>query len=315
MEFGVRLPGLGGRYTPEAIVRMAQRAEELGYDALWAPDHIVIPVQFESRYPYSYSGRFPFPADAPFPEAHTLLSFLASVTRRVRLGTSVMIMPLRNPVLNAKMLATLQYLSGGRLVLGAGVGWLREEGEAMGVPWDHRGQRTDEHIQLMRALWTQEDPRFEGRFYRIAGVRCEPRPPVPPPVWVGGHGEPALRRVARLGDGWITAGGTPDEIAPLWQQVQQLAQEHGRDPASITFAVQALLRLRPNGGGEEASTTAGDDRIMALRGSPSRVTELVDEFRRVGVQHLILVPPFRPGPEVVLEMLELFAREVRPAFV
>ena len=213
MQFGVHLPHIGPWHDGDTLRRFALAVEEMGYDSVWVSDHIVFPLGYESRYPYAEGGQFPLPPVVPWLEPVTTLTFVAGATSRVKLGTSILVLPYRNPVLNAKQLGNLQTVSGGRLIVGAGAGWMREEAEALGMPWDERGARTDEHIQVLRALWTEEDPKFEGRFYRVTGLRCEPRPAMPPPVWVGGHEPPALRRAARLGDGWHAYRLTPDELA------------------------------------------------------------------------------------------------------
>ncbi len=206
MEFGVHLPHIGPWHDGDTLRRFAVGVEEMGYDSVWVSDHIVFPLGVESRYPYADSGDFPLPAAVPWLEPVTTLTFVAGVTSRVRLGTSILVLPYRNPVVNAKALGNLAVLSGDRLIVGVGAGWLREEAEALGMPWDERGRRTDEHIEVLRALWRQEAPEFEGKFYRVKGVRCEPRPAQAPPVWVGGHEPPSLRRAARLGDGCTPTG-------------------------------------------------------------------------------------------------------------
>ena len=304
MQFGVHLPQIGVVWPGEEVVRFARAVEEMGYDSVWASDHIVFPLGFRSRYPYAESGEFPLPPEAPWLEAVTTLAYVAGATARVLLGTSVLVLPYRPPVLNAKVLGTLQVLSGGRLVLGVGAGWLEEEARALDMPWDDRGRRTDEHNQVLRVLWEQEEPRFEGRYYRVSGVRCEPRPGVAPPIWVGGHGEAALRRAARLGDGWHADGLRPQELEPLWQRVLELAREHGRNPAGLTLSVRCPLRLRDD--------PRGDDRPLV--GTPEQVRRWLEEYRRIGVGHVVLEPPLRPGPEVALSVLERFAREVMGAF-
>lgn len=304
MKFGAHLLHISAQYSPEDIVHFAQAVEQMGYDSVWASDHIVFPTgEVESRYPYRETGRFPLPPDTPWLECVTTLAFVAGATSRVYLGTTVMVLPYRNPVLNAKMLGTLQVLSNNRLILGAGAGWMREEAEALGMPWDHRGQRTDEHIQVLRAIWTQEEPRFEGRFYRIAGVRCEPRPTVPPPIWIGGHERAGLRRAGVLGDGWHAAFHPPEDLASRWQTVQQFAREAGRDPASLTLSVRLPIRIRNQ-----------PEEGPPLVGSVDQIKRWLQEYQRLGVQHVLLEPSLRQGVEAALEVLDRFAREVRPEF-
>jgi probable F420-dependent oxidoreductase len=219
---------------------VAVHAENLGFDAFWLPDHVVMPTRYASRYPYQTNpdGDFlPYPFDATaFPEPFTALAFIAGATHRIRLGTGVLILPERNPVLFAKQAATLDSLSDGRLQLGVGIGWLREEFDALGVEWRDRGRRTDESIQAMRALWTDEIASFHGEFVDFQDVRCDPKPVQPGgvPLIIGGHSEAAARRAGRLGDGFMPVGfGGQHDVAPLVAEMRASAHDAGRDPDRI----------------------------------------------------------------------------------
>src|SRR6202158_916937 len=180
--------------------------ERLGYESLWASDHIVIPHTIRSRYPYSDTGQFPLAPDATFLEPLTALAMVAGVTERAKLGTTVLVLPHRHPVLPAKALATLAHLSGGRVILGAGVGWRREEIELLGAPFAERGAWSDEAIRIMRACWRDERTSFHGRFFDFDDIGCFPKPVSGYiPIWMGGHAKPALRRIVALADGWHAA--------------------------------------------------------------------------------------------------------------
>src|SRR5499425_3223703 len=208
MRYGFYLPTRGQTAAPEALETLVQRGESLGFASVMIADHVVFPVTIKSRYPYTVSGDFPGQGDVL--DQLSLMAFVAAKTRRLRLVTSVMIVPYRNPVLTAKALATIDVLSKGRVTLGVGVGWMREEFEALGAPdFDRRGAVTDEYIRIFKTLWTQSPASFEGEFYRFAPLKCEPLPVQKPhpPIWIGGHSQYALRRVARLGDGWHPVGG------------------------------------------------------------------------------------------------------------
>src|SRR5438067_8433937 len=179
LPIGCTLPTSGAAADPAALGALAQTAEELGFDSVWISDHVVVPQQISSAYPYSADGRFPTEPTQAYLEPLATLGFLAGVTRRVRLGVAVLILPYRHPLLTAKMIATLDNLSGGRLDLGIGVGWMREEFEALGVGadiYEHRGSATDEQVRILRTVWTQEVAGFEGRFYRFAPVGAHPHP-------------------------------------------------------------------------------------------------------------------------------------------
>src|SRR5215210_5338857 len=207
MRFGVSLTNAGPYAEPDRLARVAVQAEALGFDSVWVSDHVVMPTEMESVYPYGPPGSFSTENRKNYYEAIVTLAWVAGATRRVRLGVSVLVVPYRNPVVTAKQLATLDALSGGRLILGIGVGWFEEEFQALGQPYfRQRGSLTDEYIRLYRALWSGEPTAFDGRFYQLRSVITLPRPAQAasggPPIWVGGHGERALRRAAELGDAW-----------------------------------------------------------------------------------------------------------------
>jgi probable F420-dependent oxidoreductase len=216
---------------PEFALGYARAAEEFGFDSVWLPDHVVWPSVFASKYPYA--EQMPYTGHA-LPEPLTVLTFMAAVTSRIRLGTSILILPQRNPVVLAKELATLDALSGGRIDLGVGGGWLREEYEALGASWSDRGRRMDEYIEAMRALWTQPEATYEGRTVSFERIQCDPKPVQPGgvPIIIGGHSDAAARRAGRLGNGFIpvAAGGEWRRLVAL---MRETAVEHGRDPDAI----------------------------------------------------------------------------------
>src|SRR5437879_10875466 len=206
MEFGCHLPVYGPAATRETLLAFARRMETLGYDSLWASDHIVIPWRITSKYPYSATGDFPLPPASNFLEPLTALALVAGATERIRLGTTVLVLPHRHPVLTAKILATLDHLAPGRVILGAGVGWMREEIEMFGVPYARRGAWSDEAIRVMRACWRDERVSYRGQFVRFEALGVAPKPAQGTiPLWLGRPTPRALRRVAELGDGWHAA--------------------------------------------------------------------------------------------------------------
>jgi len=176
LEFGCHLPVYGPAATRDTLMAFARRMEALGYDSLWVSDHVVIPWEIRSRYPYSATGDFPLPPTTDFLEPLTVLALVAGVTERAKLGTTVLVLPHRHPVLAAKMLATIDHLAPGRVILGAGVGWMREEVELLGAPYERRGAWSDEAIRVMRACWTQERATFTGEFFRIPPISSAPKP-------------------------------------------------------------------------------------------------------------------------------------------
>jgi probable F420-dependent oxidoreductase len=242
MKFGMMLPTLGALATGTGIsetqVAVVRKAEELGFDSVWVADHVVIPTTIKSRYPYNETGDFPMPADQGFLEPLAAMGFLAGVTKRVRIGTWVLVLPHRNPIVTAKMFATLDVLSGGRMILGAGIGWMEEEVTLLGAPFKRRSALSDEYLRAMRELWTNSDPKFEGEFVRFNGIKCEPKPIQKPfPVWIGGHSPRAMRRVAELGDGWVAVPKSFDGFKETYEVLKAAAAKVGRDMKSIQISI------------------------------------------------------------------------------
>jgi probable F420-dependent oxidoreductase len=240
--FGVLLPNIGPLATgPEALSnfgRIAAHAEELGFDSLWVADHIVIPTAIHSIYPYSASGEFPADPEQGMLDPLVTLGYLAAVTKRPRLGTWVLVLPHRNPIVTAKMFATLDVLAEGRIIMGAGVGWLEEEIRLLGAPFDQRGKLADEYIRAFRELWTNPDPSFEGEYCSFEGFKCEPKPVQDRlPVWVGGHSARAMRRVAELGDGWLASANSVERFQQSYSDLEAAAEVVGRDVATIDITI------------------------------------------------------------------------------
>lgn len=239
MKFGVAFANIGAFARPEVGVLLAQSAEAAGFESIWTVDHVVIPDGYHSRYPYDQSGRIG-PEDSPFPDPLIWLAYVAHATSTLRLGTGILIVPQRNPVVLANQLATLDYLSGGRMILGAGVGWLKEEFEALGIPFEGRGPRTEEAIVAMRALWTQERASFEGATTSFRDCFLRPQPANGSiPVHIGGHSEAAARRAGRIGDGFFPYGVDRDEVRAVVEVVRRSAEEAGRDPSTIEVTMDS----------------------------------------------------------------------------
>ncbi|MBV9248918.1 MAG: TIGR03619 family F420-dependent LLM class oxidoreductase [Acetobacteraceae bacterium] len=252
MQLGIHLPHAGEQATPELIRRYAVQAEELGLDDVWVSEHIIVP-------------RAQFPRSPLFYDPVVTLTWVAAVTQRVRLGTSVLVLPMRHPLPLAKELATLQNLSNGRLILGAGVGWLAPEFAALGVPFAERGRRMDEGIAMMRAVWTQDPVTFPAKYIpaEINGLTMTPQPKVPIPLWIGGSSKAALRRTIRIADGWHGSQHTPEQAAPV---VRRLRSERPEPAFTIS------IRLHWNG------------RDQGL------LREQLAAYRDVGVQHVMVAP-------------------------
>ena len=247
MQVGIQLPQMGASATPDRIREFAQAAEAGGFDILWAVDHVVMHRDGTSgRYPYSPDGNLPprFVAEENLLEPMGLLFYLASLTSTIQLGTSVLILPMREPVLHAKLMASLDFLTGGRFILGAGVGWWKEEFEALSVPFNERGRRMDECLALLRAFWTEDYVTFQGEFYQLDGWACNPKPIRRIPIWLGGDSPQQLRRVGQVADGWIA---TPRDRAILWEHfatAKRAAEAAGRDPDALTISMNSGAFLK-----------------------------------------------------------------------
>jgi len=259
MEVGLHIPQVGSRATPEIIGRFARAADAAGYDGLWVYDHVVLQKEQQSRYPYAPDGNLGFRATINFLEPLTLLTYLAGITKRVRLGTAVLVLPMRQPVLHAKIMSTIDFLSGGRFVLGAGIGWWKQEFEALSVPFERRGKRMEESLQLLRQLWTEEYTDFRGEFYEAVDWACNPKPVRPEgiPIWLGGESRAQLERAGKYADGWLATGNMLPRLREHFAIAQESAAAAGRDPSRLMLAVDGMAVLAPDRLAQTAEQLAG----------------------------------------------------------
>lgn len=240
MRFGIAFANIGPFVEPEAACHLARTTEATGFDSIWTVDHVVVPAGYRSTYPYDPSGRLPSAEDAPYPDPLIWLAFVARETRSIRLATGILILPQRNPLVLAKQLATLDVLSGGRVSLGVGIGWLEEEFRALGASFEGRGRRLEEFVAAMRALWTQDQATFEGNDVSFTGSVLRPQPRQRSiPVLIGGHSEVAARRAGRIGDGFFPLGVQGDELGHLVSVMEDAAAGAGRDPSSVEVTVSS----------------------------------------------------------------------------
>lgn len=281
MKIGLSIPRL-----PDApgLRRFVQRAEELGFESVLAGDHVVLPTGGTNQYPYTVDGSFQRPVDEPFLETMTLLGYLAACTETIKLGTTVIILPYRNPVVQAKMFASLDVLTNGRMICGVGVGWLEKEFDTLGVPYAQRGPMSDEFLQIFKILWTEPHPEFHGKFYDFDGIQFNPKPVQQPhiPIWVGGHTRRSLRRTAQYGDCWHTTRQTPDFVAQNLPYLRREAAKVGRDPASISISLKRSLHFNDIGLPERASVRTGGTVI----GNTQQVIDDVYYCRELGIDQL-----------------------------
>ncbi|MFQ5515576.1 MAG: TIGR03619 family F420-dependent LLM class oxidoreductase [Myxococcota bacterium] len=235
MKFGVAFSNAGPYAAPDLLMALGHAAEGVGIESFWTIEHVVVPVGYNTEYPYSRSGRLPGTEALPIPDPLLPLAFLAATTSKLRLATGVLILPQRHPTYVAKELATLDVLSRGRAILGVGIGWLKEEFEVLGIPFKERAARTEESIRSIRSLWAEKPEPFEGRFYRWGAVESNPKPVQPGgvPIIVGGHADGAARRAARVGDGFFPGRGDEARLRELMGILREECGRVGRDPDEI----------------------------------------------------------------------------------
>ena len=246
MKIGVHVPQWGRDATRDGVLSVARAAEAAGLDSVWVADHLVHPLRSATAYPYRDDGA-PFAAADGFLEAFTTLAAIAGATERIALGTSVLVLPMREPLQTAKTIATLDVLSQGRVILGVGAGWWEAEFAALGAPFERRGRRLDEQIAIMRALWRDGALAHRGEFYEFDELACEPRPLQPggPPIWIGGMSPAGLRRAGRLGDGWHAIGSHDPGLLEQFAEVRRAARDAGRDEAEVGLSTSAGLPPEP----------------------------------------------------------------------
>ncbi|MDA1073142.1 MAG: LLM class F420-dependent oxidoreductase [Proteobacteria bacterium] len=242
---------------------LCRRAEAAGFESVWGGEHVVLPDSIASRYPYTPDGKIPAEPDTPIPDPLIWLAFAAAAAPTLRLGTCILIVPQRNPLILAKELATLDQLSGGRVELGLGVGWMQEEFDALGVPWERRGARNDEYIAAMRALWAGPHAEFHGEFVDFAPATCSPRPVNGSiPVLVGGDTDAAISRAVRIADGYFPGEGDAERLGALLKRVHQAAEKADRDPKSIEINAMFGIQMMDPAAGVEQMASLGVGRIM-----------------------------------------------------
>jgi probable F420-dependent oxidoreductase len=286
VKLGFGLPVAGSWATPDNMVRVAGEAEGLGYHSVWTVARLLYPLEPRDHYPYAPPGPWPevFKRVA---DSIVALAYVAAATSRIRLGTAVLNLPYYQPVLLAKQLATLDVVSGGRLVLGVGLGWSRDEYQAVGVPYRRRGARMDECLRCLTAVWTEDVVQFEGEFSSVPPSLVEPKPQQRPrpPILVGGYSEAAIRRAVTLADGYIGGNVPLGQVAPLVRRLSEAAAEAGRDPGTLHVVSRGSVRLdeRPH----------GEDR-RPLYGSLDEIREDVERYQEAGLTELFLDLNFDP---------------------
>lgn len=296
MRLGFALPQIGSVAGPDALITVAKRAEGLGFDTLWVLDRVLFPVNPREPYPVG-DGTLPDKYKRTLDPVETL-TFVAAHTRHVALGTSILNLPWYNPVLLARRLTTLDVLSAGRLRVGFGMGWSRDEYEAVGAPWQERGKRADEIIQTLKTIWTTDPVEFHGTYYRIpkSFIGLKPVQKPHPRIYMAAYTPPAMKRVAREADGWFPVGIPLGAIAQMFDGIKRMAQEAGRDPSALEIIVRANV--------EVFAAKPGKDRID-FTGSLEQIAGDIVATRKLGAAELLFDVQFSPGVEAVDDIVSL----------
>ena len=294
MEIGCHLPTQGAVATREALLTFCREAQAREIASLWVSDHVVFPRTETGEHP---GGPFPFPSDMAYLEAVVALSAAASVTERAKLGASVFILGHRHPVVMAKMLSTIDVLSGGRLICGVGVGWWEEELSLLGVPYRQRGRQADEMIKVFKTLWTDDHPSFEGRFYTIPDVGFSPKPlqKPHPPIVVGGDSPGAFKRTVELADGWHATAATPEQAAAALNRLRAAAETAGRPFESIALSIRFNVKAAPG----------------SARSRRQEIVDRLASYKALGFGE-VLLDFRRDSLDEMLDDLDAIATEIRP---
>lgn len=297
MRIGFALPNIGPMATPAAVVQAAQRAEALGYASLWTIERLLYPVKPQTPYPASPDGQLPEEYKHSLDPLDTL-TFAAAHTERIALGTSVLDIPYYNPVLLARRLTTLDYLSSGRLRVGFGLGWSKDEFDTVGASLKTRGGVADEFLQVLKAIWTTDPVEFRGKYFTIPRSIIQPKPVQKPhpPIYMAAFAPAALGRIARLADGWNPTGIPVEGMAQMWAGLQETAKKEGRDPGALQLIVRANLYV--------SDKPLGKNRFI-FTGSLDQIKEDTEACRRLGAHELQYDPTFSPGYQNLDRFLQL----------
>ena len=304
MKYGISIISRGPDATPAILSNVAERADAAGLDALWASDHLIIPKQTVSRYPGRADGQMPDAWKTTYYQPFSVLNYLAAKTKRIRLGPSVLVFPMRNPIEVATQIAEMDQLSGGRVNFGVGVGWFAEEFQALGYPFHERGARTNEGLAICKALWRQGTATFEGRFYQFEEANVGPKPVQEPhpPIYVGGSSDAALRRLAKYGDVWHPLKPTPEQILADKPRIAAALEAEGRASEGFPIAPKVALTFQDGPPADGQAPTEG---------RPQDIADALKRYRDAGATEFCFDAPAE-SEQVVLDMIEQFVQEVRP---
>jgi probable F420-dependent oxidoreductase len=289
MRVGFALGNIGPIGTADNIVKIAQRAEALGYDSLWTVERLLWPVKPQSPYPVTPDGSLPVEYKHVLDPLEAL-TFVSALTKKIALGTSVLDMPYYNPVMLTRRLSTLDVLSGGRLRVGLGLGWSKDEHDAVGAEMKQRGARADEFIQVVKTIWTTDPAEFHGRYYTLPKSHIQPKPVQKPhpPIYLAAFAPAALTRIAKLADGWNPVAIPVDGMNKMFDGTKEMARVAGRDPSKLELIVRANVEIT-------AKARPADG--MIFTGTLAQIKEDVEGCRRIGAHEIHFDPTFQPGAQ------------------
>lgn len=303
MKFGIVIP-LHRDVDALVNLELATRAEMLGFDSIWISDHVVLPTRYQNRFSKVLYDPF------------VLLASIAAKTKEILLGTSVIIAPYRNAIVVAKMVSTIDVLSDGRVIFGLGPGWMEEEFDLLGIPFNERGARTDECIKVFKELWQKDEPRFEGEFCSFSNIKFYPKPiqEPHPPIWIGGISKKAIARAVELGDGWHPAWLSPDQMEENIRDLKTIAKRRGRSLDNFAFSIRNRLRiLKASGAKKPDFSESRGDYTFSFYGTTEEIINKVAQFESIGVSHIIFDLDVENDDEM-FNMIEQFSKEIMPAF-
>jgi probable F420-dependent oxidoreductase len=303
MKFGIVIP-LHRDVDALVNLELAKKAEMLGFDSIWISDHVVLPI--------IYQGRFSEVLHDPF----VLLSALAAKTEKISLGTSVIIVPYRNPIVVAKMISTIDVLSEGRVIVGVGPGWMEEEFNILGIPFNERGQRTDEYINIFKEVWEKDEPQFDGEFYSFSRIKFYPKPiqKPHPPIWIGGISKKAIARAVELGNGWHPVWLSPDQMEEKILYLKGIAKEKGRNLDNFVLSIRNRLRiLKTTEVKKPEFTESRGQCTFSFHGTPEEIIYKVRQFESIGVSHIIFDLDAENDKEM-FHTIKQFSKDIMPVF-
>lgn len=303
MKFGITIP-LHRGVDVQVNIELAKRAEKLGFDSIWISDHVILPEKYKDRFSDTLYDPF------------VILGYLAAHTDKIKLGTSVLILPYRNPIFVAKMIATLDVLSGGRIIFGVGPGWMSEEFDALGIPFKDRGERTDEYIRIFKELWTKDEHSFKGSFHNFSEIKFYPKPHQKPhpPIWIGGNSKRAITRAVEHGNGWHPVWFGPSDMHQELIYLKNIAKDKDRELENFVFSIRNRLRILKEG----QKQTKNLERLrgkptFAFYGTKEEIIEYISEFEKIGVSHIAFDIDV-DNDEEMFAMINTFSKHIMPIF-